>query len=241
MRALHTVPALLTTWFLATAPVEAQRPISYGLVGGLGPSLLFSKPAELDLGRDNQQNIDQYLSIKQGGDFGAQVNAYVRIQPWHRYFLQPEFGYQEMRSGEIKYVRKSGGSLLSFGPATRTRLYQQAITVNLLGGGYVGQTQMLYWLAGPAYAGRVSSHVVWPYSNPSKVEQALDESAVRSQFFAHAGLGIRRSRFGFELRYIHGLTPLIRTLAYDGRSYPLRLNSSLLVVSTEIHFPRHQE
>jgi hypothetical protein len=231
----------LLLFALSSSSVWAQRPASFGLAAGAGPSFVRCRPGYLDLGRDTDQHIDQYLRATSEGASAAQVAAYVRVQPWRNTFFQPEVSYLEYSSGRLLYARRTGTGILSAGPTGNTQLYQQSLSLALLGGGYLDSPQQAYWLAGPAIAARLTSHSVWNISNSSStVARALDESGAKSQFFMHAGLGLRFGRIDLETRYAYGLTPLVRTLRYQNKDYDFRVTSHLLVFKVGVHFPKHQ-
>lgn len=234
----------LTATLLGALPVLAQQPellppttISVGLSGGAGIPFTSMSPTRLDLG-----GVSQIRTDAKGGWFsGTAAEAYsanllVRLSRG-KWLLQPEVGYQSLLSSPLAYKDNypTGWGIDLAGQEDYHNFRSDQLSVGLLAGNYVGPGQHFYVLAGPAVGFRVGGNDYGQSRTKlgEEIRHSLNQAPEATRYFLQGGLGYwgLARHLNFELRYLHGLTPLVRTLTFRDEAYPLKVQGSVLLLT----------
>jgi hypothetical protein len=159
----------------------------------------------------------------------------VRVQRG-RWIAQPELRYQEVDSTPFRYPGVGGGfGSLSNGGDPKRSFRARQFGVSALGGRRFGPQKRCYALLGPAVAFRYGNDGV-PPPNPaqfgsSSVPYAMDRAPEKTQLQLHGGVGVWGKHVNVELRYLYGLSPLVRQIVFNNQAYGFKVRASTLVVA----------
>lgn len=217
-------------------PVFGQDKSAHGAFWGIsgGAGLVFSpaSPQRVEL-------PPSYLAATGGTGETAALTALVRV-PRRRWFGQSELRYQNVNSADFTYFRGVGTGFFSFSTNTTT-FHAQQLALAALGGHTFGARQQLYGLLGPALAVRLGTDGNAPPSTSSSlsddVRYAVDNAPTATQLQLHGGLGWWGKHLGVEARYTHGLTPLVRRIAFDNETHNYRVGANTFMFTVGYHGP----
>ncbi len=238
------VAALLGAWpTLAQEPVRLPRTtFSLGLSGSAGMPYTEMSPTELDLGGVSSLKIDAKPNPFFNGTPLRHVYAVAVLARGARgnWFVQPEAGFQWIVSTPLSYDdgRRGSGWGLDFTNSTRYHNFNvKQLSMGVLAGRYLEKEHHWYMLTGAAVGLRTGGYKYSYSSSPNELAQeithSLNQAPEKTRFFLQGGLGywgLARC-IDFELRYVHGITPLVRSLTFRDKEYALKAQGHMLLLS----------
>ncbi|WP_426059613.1 outer membrane beta-barrel protein [Hymenobacter sp. B1770] len=190
----------------------------------------------MDLGGVSQIRTNAEASWLNGTTKEAfSVNLFMRLA-CGKWFLQPEAGYQSLLSSPVEYkddYPNGFGGIITARSEDLHNFRSDQLSLGTLAGCYVGSGQHFYVLIGPAVGFRVGGA---DYGSPRtelghEIRASLNQAPASTRFLVQGGLGYwgLARHLNFELRYVHGLTPLVRSVTFRDEKYALKAQAHMLL------------
>ncbi|MFC7667872.1 outer membrane beta-barrel protein [Hymenobacter humi] len=205
-----------------------------------GSAILFTpmSPTHLDLGGVSQVRTNAKAGWLTGtGKEAYSINLFSRLARG-KWFLQPEAGYQSLLSSPIAYeddYPNGFGGIITAGREDFHNFRSDQLGLGTLAGCYLGAGEHFYVLAGPSVGFRVggSDYGTSRTELGNEIRASLNRAPATTRFFVQGGLGywgVAR-HLDFELRYLHGLTPLVRSVTFRDQKYALKAQAHMLLLT----------